>query len=196
MITAQAGTGLALGNIVTDLANLLNNPTGNVVKDIENGLTNLLNTIDQQFPSIAPSLPTPTATPTPTPTSTSSFQVLSLTVPPIDLNFLGLILQTSTIQVNATTDSGNGNLLGNLINDLLNSVHASQTDLNTINSDLDGVLDKVVGILNATTLSLPSGALSSLSSTLQELASPTLIDTSGAAVCAGARPEPLHRVGQ
>ncbi len=56
VIQAQSGTGLALGNIVTDLANLLNNPTGNIVKDIENGLTNLLNTIDQQFPDI-PSAP-------------------------------------------------------------------------------------------------------------------------------------------
>ena len=113
--------------------------------------------------------------------------MLSLTVPPIDLNLLGLILQTSAIQVNATTQSGNGNLLGNLINDLLNSVHASQSDLNTINSDLNGVLAKVVGILNVTTLTLPSGAVSSLSPTLQELASPTLIDTTGATVS----PEPV-----
>jgi hypothetical protein len=187
VIQANSGSGLVLGNIVADLANLLNNPTGNVVTDIENGLTSLLNTLQQQFPSISPSLPTPSPTPTPTPTSTGSFQVLSLTVPPINLNLLGLILQTSTIQVNATTQSGNGNLLGNLINDLLNSVHASQSDLNTINSDLNGVLDEVVGILNATTLSVPAGAVSSLSSTLQELASPTLIDTTGAAVS----PEPV-----
>ncbi len=103
-----------------------------------------------------------------------------MTVPPIDLNLLGLILQTSTIQVNATAQSGNGELLGNLIYDLLNSVHASQSDLDTINSDLNDVLAKVVGILNDTTLSVPSSAISSLSPTLQELASPTLIDTSGA----------------
>jgi hypothetical protein len=108
-------------------------------------------------------------------------------VPPIDLNLLGLILQTSTIQVNATSQSGSGDLLGNLINDLLNTAHASQSDLNTINSDLNGVLDKVVGVLNATTLSLPSGILSTLSPTLQELASPTLIDTSGSSVA----PEPV-----
>ncbi len=188
VIQAQAGPGLALGNIVTDLANLLNKPTGNVVNDVENGLTSLLNTLDKQFPTISPSLPTPTSTTTtPTPTSTGSFQLLSLTVPPIDLNLLGLILQTSTIQVNATSQSANGDLLGNLINDLLNSVHASQSDLNTINSDLNGVLDKVIGVLNATTLSLPAGAVSSLSPTLQELASPTLIDTTGASVA----PEPV-----
>lgn len=189
VIQAHAGPGQALGNIVTDLANLLNNPTGNVVKDVENGLTKLLNTLNQQFPTISPSLPTPSPTPTPTATGTSSgsFQLLSLTVPPIDLNLLGLILQTSTIQVNATSQSANGNLLGNLINDLLDSVHASQSDLNTINSDLNGVLDKVIGVLNAATLTLPSGAVSSLSPTLQELASPTLIDTTGASVA----PEPV-----
>jgi hypothetical protein len=108
--------------------------------------------------------------------------VLSLTVPPIDLNLLGLILQTSTIQVNATAQSANGNLLGNLIVDLLDSVHASQSDLNTINGDLNNLLAEVVGILNVTTLSISSSALSSLSPTLQELTSPTLINTSGGAV--------------
>ena len=56
VIQAHSGTGLALGNIVGDLANLLNNPTGNVIKDVENGLTNLLNTLDNQFPGI-PSAP-------------------------------------------------------------------------------------------------------------------------------------------
>lgn len=185
VIQAQAGPGRALGNIVSDLADLLNNPTGNVVKDVEHGLTNLLYTLDQQFPTISPSLPMPTLTSTGS--TTGSFQLLSLTVPPIDMNLLGLILQTSTIQVNATSQSANGDLLDNLINDLLNSVHASQSDLNTINSDLNGVLDKVIGVLNASTLTLPSGAVSSLSPTLQELASPTLINTSGSSV----PPEPV-----
>lgn len=177
VITAHSGSGLALGNIVTDLANVLNGTTGNIVNNVENGLSSLLNTLNQQFPNIA-SAPLPSPSPTPS----GALQVLSLTVPPIDLNLLGLILQTSTIQVNATAQSGNGQLLGNLLVDLLNSAHVSQTNLSTINSDLNAVLAKVVGILNVTTLSIPTTALSSLSPTLQELLSPTLIDTTGAAV--------------
>jgi hypothetical protein len=181
-LLAHSGTGLLLGNIVTDLAHVLDNPTGNVVKDIESGLGNLLTQLDNMFPTI-PGAPTPVTTPA----APGSFQVLSLTVPPIDLNLLGLILQTSTIQVNATAQSGSGQLLGNLLVDLLNSVHASQSDLNTINGDLNGVLAKVVGVLNASVLTLPADAVSGLSPILQELASPTLIDTTGAAV----PPEPV-----
>ncbi len=168
-ILAHSGNGLLLGNIVTGLANILNNPTGNLVKDTENGLTNLLNQLDQMFPTIASSTPTTPAGGTTTPAS-GSFQVLSLTVPPIDLNLLGLILQTGTIQVNATAQSGNGDLLGNLLFDILNTAHASQTDLNTINADLNAVLGKVVGVLNASTLSISAGAAASLSPILQELA--------------------------
>ena len=176
-ILAHAGNGLLLGNIVTDLANLLNNPTGNVVHDVEHGLNNLLGELNTLFPTI-PAAPTPAPAPAPP----GSFQVLSLTLAPIDLNLLGLILQTSTIQVNATAQSANGELLGNLLVDLLDNLHVSQSDLNTINADLNGVLAKVVGILNQTTLTIPSAALGALIPVLQELTSPTLINTSGAPV--------------
>jgi hypothetical protein len=113
---------------------------------------------------------------------------MSLTVPPIDLNLLGLMLQTSTIQVKVTSQSGHGDLLGNLLDDLLQSVHASQSDPNTINADLNGVLADVVGLLNTTALTLPTGALGSLSAVLQELASPTFINTSGGPVA----PQPVR----
>ncbi len=176
-ILAHSGTGLALGNIVVNLANILNNPTGNLVKDIENGLNNLLTELNQMFPNIPSSTTPPVTTP-----PSGAFQFLTLTVPPIDLNLLGLIVQTSTIQVNATAQSANGNLLGNLIYDFLNTAKVSQSDLDTINGDLNGVLAKVVGVLNDTTLTLSSGAVGSLSPLLQELTSATLIDTTGAAV--------------
>ncbi len=176
-ILAHSGNGLVLGNIVAGLAGILDNPKGNIVKDAESGLTNLLNQLNQMYPTIGSA-----TTPAAAPAASGSDQILSLTVPPIDLNLLGLILQTSTIQVNATAQSGNGNLLGNLLYDLLNSAKISQTDLNTINTDLNGVLAKVVGILNQTTLNLASGAVGGLSSTLQELTSSTLINTSDAAI--------------
>ena len=176
-ILAHSGSGLALGNIVTGLANLLNNPSGNLVKDVEAGLTGLLDQLNQMFPTIATAA-TPVGTATSAP---GAYRILSLTVPPINLNLLGLILKTSTIQVNATSQQGNGNLLGNLLFDVLNSAHITQTDLDTINADLNGVLGKVVGVLNATALTLPTGALGSLTPVLQQLASPTLIPTTGGA---------------
>ncbi len=181
-ILAHSGTGLLLGNIVAGLANLLNNPSGNVVKDVESGLTNLLNQLNTMFPTVATAV-----TPAATATTSGSEQILSLTVPPIDLNLLGLILQTSTIQVNANAQSGNGDLLGNLLYDIFHSSKITQTDLTTINGDLNALLAKVVGVLNTATLSLSAGAEGTLSPILQQLASPTLIDTTGAAVA----PEPV-----
>ncbi len=175
-ILAHAGSGLVLGNILTDVANLLNTPPKNgklTIKYVEQQLGTLLNELNAQLPNI-PSAPTTPVTP---PAGTD--RILSLVLPPINLNLLGLVLQTSTIQVNADAQSGNGQLLGNLLVDVLNTLDASQSDLDQINSELNGVLAKVVGVLNATTLTLPTGAVQGLSAPLQQLASPTLINTSG-----------------
>ncbi len=177
-ILAHAGNGLLLGNIVTGLANLLNNPSGNLVKDLESGLNNLLG----QLNTLYPGLNSTPSTPPLTSNAPGSTQILSLTVPPINLDLLGLILQTSTIQVNATAQSGSGELLGNLLSDVLNTANITPTDLLTINGQLNSVLGKVVGVLNASTLTLSSGALGTLTPLLQELASPTLINTTGGSV--------------
>ncbi len=177
-LTAHSGQGLILGNVVTDLANLLNTPPKNGKIDlnyITTQLSTLLNELNVQVPGI-PAVPT-----TPTTTPTGSTQILSLVVPPIDLNLLGLVLTTDQITVNADAQSGNGDLLGNLLGDLLNTLNATPTQLTTLNNELNALLAKVVGILNATTLSLPSGALGSLSSTLQELALPNLVNPTGTA---------------
>jgi hypothetical protein len=98
----------------------------------------------------------------------SDGQFLNLTVAPINLNLLGLILQTSSIQVTATNQTGNGDLLGNVTTSLLNTLGATPQNLGTLNSDL-----------NAATLTLPAGAVSSLSPALQQLASTTLVNPSG-----------------
>ena len=38
-------------------------------------------------------------------------------MPPINVNLLGLVLKTSQIQVNANAQTGNGDLLGNVLTD-------------------------------------------------------------------------------
>ncbi len=177
-LTAHSGQGLILGNVVTDLANLLNTPPKHGKLDlnyITTQLTTLLNELNAQVPGI-PAVPTTTAT-----TPTGSTQVLSLVVPPIDLNLLGLVLTTDQITVNADAQSGNGDLLGNLLSDLLNTLNATPAQLTTLNNELNALLAKVVGILNATSLTLPSGALAALSPTLQELALPNLVNPTGTA---------------
>jgi hypothetical protein len=46
---------------------------------------------------------------------TGSCQILDLTIGPINLDLLGLVVQTNTIHLNITAQQGPGNLLGNLL---------------------------------------------------------------------------------
>ena len=174
-ITAHSGDGLVLGNVVTDLANLFNPPLPSTLNldDINSRLQNLLNELNAQLPGI-PSAPVTTPS-----TSSDAERVLSLTVPPINLNLLGLNLKTNQIQVNADAVTGNGDLLGNVLTTLLNTLGATPQNLNALSSNLNAILAKVVGVLNASSLTLAPGALNSLSQVLQTLALPDLVNTSG-----------------
>lgn len=170
-LTAQSGKGLVLGNVVSDLANLFNPPLPQhlTLHELNGKLGALVNQLNAQFPNI----------PNPPPVTLSSGQFLALEVAPIDLNLLGLNLQTSSIQVNATNQTGNGQLLGNIATTLLNTVDATPQNLTTFNNDVNDILGKVIGVLNASTLTLPANAVGSLSPVLQQLTSPTLVNSSG-----------------
>ncbi len=171
-ITAQSGKGLVLGNVVSDLANLFNPPLPQKLSlnDINAKLGTLLNQLNQQIPTVGT---------TPPPVTLSNGQFLDLTVSPLNLNLLGLLLQTSPITVSATNQTGSGDLLGNIGTTLLNTVDATPQNLTTFNNDLNAILGKVIGVLNAATLTIPSSTISSLSPVLQQLTSPTLVNTSG-----------------
>ncbi len=95
-----------LGNVVTDLANLLNGQPSNAklnINSINNDLEHLLTELNNQIPGLSSS----TTTTTPAPASGSE-NVLSLTVPPIDLNLLGLVLQTRLSRDFRQTDAQSG----------------------------------------------------------------------------------------
>lgn len=171
-ITATSGQGLVLGNVVTDLANLFNPPLPNklTLDELNGKLGALLNQLDAQLPNVGG---------TPTPVTLAPGQFLALQVAPINLNLLGLILQTSPIQVNATNTTGSGDLLGNIATTVLNTVGANSTNLATFNNDLNAILGKVIGVLNDANLTIPTSAITSLSPVLQQLTSPTLVNTSG-----------------
>jgi len=167
-ITAHTGDGLVLGNIISDLAHLFDNPPPELtINEVNNRLAQLLTTLNQQIPGIAPA-PTP-------PVSLEEGQFLELTLAPINLNLLGLVLNTSQITVNAFAQEGNGNLLGNLLQSLLNTIDATPGNLTVLNQNLNALLAKVIGVLNAAQLSLPQSAIDALPSVLQTLLSPVLI---------------------
>jgi len=174
-ITANSGDGLVLGNVVADLANLFNPPLPDRldIDTINATLKNLLADLNRQVPGIAPAPVQPV--------TLGPGQAVSLTVPPINLNLLGLILKTTPITVNAAAQTGNGLLLGNVLTTVLNTLGATPANLTALSNNLNAVLAKVVGILNASSLTLPADALTSLPSVLQTLASPTLIASAGPA---------------
>jgi len=93
-ITAHSGDGLVLGNVVTELAHLFDNPPQTLtVDDVNTRLAGLLADLDKQFPNIPPASSPPV--------TLDPGQFLELTVPSINLNLLGLMLNTSPITVNA-----------------------------------------------------------------------------------------------
>jgi len=146
-ITAQTGPGNLLGNLVGQVANLLNgvaaapNGTG-PTRNLLNSLTAVLNKTATGSPATSSSsivgllnsalsqglsAMTPAATAAATPTVTN---ILHLTLAPVDLTVLGLNVHLDncaggpvTVDVNAI--SGNGNLLGNLLTGLANLLNGS-----------------------------------------------------------------------
>ena len=144
-ISAVSGPGNLLGNLLTDISNLLNggtslgtilgNLTGSQLTTLLNGLTGLLNGVLGQL-SLPSSLGTATGT---AGAAANTTNILHLAVGPLDLNLLGLHVHADncangpiTLDVNAV--SGPGNLLGNLLTGLANSLNGlnNQTLAQTI----------------------------------------------------------------
>ena len=98
-------------------------------------------------------------------------------MPTIDLNLLGLLLKTSPITVNAFDQTGDGNLLGNFLDSLLLTINATPGNLTALSENLNALLAKVVGVLNAADLSLSSSVVGALPPVIQTLLSPVLISS-------------------
>ncbi len=169
-IRANAGEGLVLGNVLSAVAHLFDPPLPEQL-DL-NFINNRLEALLGQLEAALPGLPSAPVTPV---TITDNSQVLRLNVPPIDLNLLGLNLKTDEIRVNADAQVGPGELLGNVLTTLLNTLNATPAERERLSNTLNGLLAKVVGVLNSTNLVLPAGAVEGLSDVLQMLALPDLV---------------------
>lgn len=128
-ITAQSGPGNLLGNLLCDVAHLLDNglSLGQILGTLrpaqlgrlERGVTNLLNDVFRD-------LTAPSAVSGVTPAQAQgTTEILHLSLGPLDLNLLGLDVHLDdcsggpvTLDISAV--SGPGNLLGNLLTDLAN----------------------------------------------------------------------------
>ena len=88
--------------------------------------------------------------------------VLSLTVPAINLDLLGLMLKTTPITVDASSRSDDGLLLGNVLSSALSTLNATPAELSKLSGNLNNVLAYVVGVLNHASLTIPPNAVSKI----------------------------------
>ena len=93
-------------------------------------------------------------------------------MPAIDLNLLGLLLKTQPITVDAFAQTGDGNLLGNLLDSLLHTIDATPGNLAVLSGNLNALLAKVVGVLNVADLTISQSVVNALPEVLQTLLSP------------------------
>ena len=164
-------------------------PPVNFIQAVEGQAINALSQ-DMAFggaPSpVAPAAPTPAPTPAPAPAPVATAAALpappmatvqspapaasnladptlvTLTLNPLDVNLLGLEVQTNQIQVHVSAQPGNGELLGNLLTTAANLIN-----LQGVNNALNNVLGNVVTLVNSASLSVSgvnttSGPLSSV----------------------------------
>jgi hypothetical protein len=155
-ITAQPGSGNLLGNLLANIAGLLDGGqtgaaivgglTGSQLTTLINGLTGLLNGALGLIGS-----PTHAALGGAGVTSSGTTQILNLSLGPVDLNLLGLQVSLDNchngpITVDISAESGPGKLLGNLLGGLahLLDTHASPLALLQQIGRIAGLLDRIL----------------------------------------------------
>lgn len=144
-ITAQSGSGNLLGNLLTDIAGLLDGgtPIGDILGGLSStqsgvltsGLRDVLNGVFGQLGS-------------PANVTGTSTNILHLSLGPVDLNLLGLNVSLDNcddgpVTVDISAESGPGKLLGNLLSGLSHLL-----DSNAGGNALANKLDKIAGRIN------------------------------------------------
>jgi hypothetical protein len=154
-ITAQQGPGLLLGNLVCNLVNLLNSPTGTV--SISTLLNRLMTDLKMVLNSLTPGFAvqnnqlvatesysgtveaTAPVTATAPMTGTTICPVLTLDIGALHIDLLGLVIDLSPVHLTITAQQGAGNLLGNLVCSIDNLLNTGGS-LTTIAQDLSQLI--------------------------------------------------------
>ena len=135
-VSANAGDGKLLGNLLTTASNLINlQEASNALNQVLDSTVNLLNSADLIVGGVGSgSLDSRPAATT---------QVLQLFVAPVHLDLLGAVVDTSPIRVDISAQSGEGLILGNVVTDLANLFNPplpDQLDIDFINGRLNDLL--------------------------------------------------------
>jgi hypothetical protein len=149
-ITAMSGNGNLLGNLLCDIANLLNQ--GVPLNQVLSGLTTqqqvlLTRGLGSMFNTTALDLTAFSSV-----SNMTMCNILDLSMGPVELTLLGLNVHLDNcdngpITLTITAQSGPGNLLGNLICDLAHLLdhHAGQQVIMTVENLIAGVIGVLVG---------------------------------------------------
>ncbi len=156
-ITAQSGSGNLLGNLLGDVAHLLDqglslnqilgNLTSAQLSGLTNGLSGLLNGALGAIGS-----PTSAASNGASITSAGTTQILHLSLGPVDLNLLGLQVHLDNcnngpVTVDISAQSGPGNLLGNLLSRVSHLLDVSHASVTALTNKLDTIAGELAGLL-------------------------------------------------
>jgi hypothetical protein len=163
-ITAQSGNGNLLGNLLCDVANLLNQGTplsiilgsltGTQLTTLREGLTSLLNSALTDATTVTSvlangkTLPLASGIGATASVNPASCNILHLSLGPVNLNLLGLNVQLNNchggpVTVDITATPGAGKLLGNLLCDLGNLLNHNNPNLRTIESTLKEIASEI-----------------------------------------------------
>ena len=155
-ITAQSGPGNLLGNLLSDVAHLLDQGlnldqilgtlTAGQLTTLNTGLSGLLNGV---FGAIGS--PANAATGGASVTSTGTTRILHLALGPVDLNLLGLQVHLDNcnngpVTVDITAQTGPGNLLGNLLGGLSHLLD-SNANTNALLNKINKIAGELLAIL-------------------------------------------------
>jgi len=160
-INAISGPGNLLGNLLTSVANLLNqgtplgsilgNLTGTQLNQLLGGLTDLLNGIFGAILSPA-NVTGVGSTAAASPMAAPATNILHLALGPVDLNLLGLQVgldncANGPVTVDITAQPGAGNLLGNLLGSVAHLLDnpSNGTALANLLSRISGLLGGLLG---------------------------------------------------
>src|SRR4029077_11867602 len=87
--------------------------------------------------------------------SPNSHSIATVELPALNLNLLGLQVQTSEIVISVSADAANGKLLGNLLTTASNLINLQEAA-----DALNQVLSTTVGLLNSSDLGINLGGTS------------------------------------
>jgi hypothetical protein len=150
-ITAQTGSGNLLGNLLTDVANLLNGSiTPAQLTTLTTDLTNVLNGAFSRLMTPANAASGATVS------SSGTTNILHLSVGPLNLNVLGLQVTLDNgsggpVTVDIGAQTGPGNLLGNLVGNLGNLLNIHHT-LGGVVSTLNRIAGQITSLINQPSL--------------------------------------------